>query len=352
MKTVFVVGAGASCEFGFPDGNRLKEEIGNKLGYGSSWGGDRVLMDLAQGFAQESGGEYENELHKVELVGHEIKKSLYLNKSIDHLIHRHRDNPLVEYIAKASIVSAICNYEAKSPLVSNKQKGSSPGGYLEAVKGSWLAYAYQNIVHTCSLNELPDRFQQVTFVVFNYDRCVEKFFFESLKMDYGIANDTACEMLSYLTIIHPYGKVGDLPGMIVGNQGREFGSDVHSYAEAKQLVAEIKTFTEGADQKSDTPKRMHLAIEESERMVFLGFSFLDLNMQLLGEPMTRNREIFATTYGVSKYNESKILSQLATFSDVLNVQPQRCVHLKNLKCADFFREFEKGLGFPYTELCR
>jgi hypothetical protein len=45
----------------------------------------------------------------------------------------------------------------------------------------------------------------VSFIVFNYDRCLEQFLFHALQKLYGLESQEAFAMLTDLRIIHPYG---------------------------------------------------------------------------------------------------------------------------------------------------
>ena len=54
-------------------------------------------------------------------------------------------------------------------------------------------------------------FDNVSFIVFNYDRCIEHFLLFVLQNAYGISDREAGKILvEKLRIIHPYGVVGDI----------------------------------------------------------------------------------------------------------------------------------------------
>jgi hypothetical protein len=52
-------------------------------------------------------------------------------------------------------------------------------------------------------------FDRVSFIIFNYDRCVEYFLRHALQRLYGISEQEASDIVSELHIIHPYGAVDD-----------------------------------------------------------------------------------------------------------------------------------------------
>ncbi len=74
-------------------------------------------------------------------------------------------------------------------------------------------------------------FNNVSFIVFNYDRCVEFFLRNALRVLYGISNNEAQEVVDGLSFVHPYGVVGGVP----------FGATSANYL---QLAYGMKTYTE------------------------------------------------------------------------------------------------------------
>src|SRR6476469_6333049 len=96
-----------------------------------------------------------------------------------------------------------------------------------------------------SRDELPGIFDNLTLIVFNYDRCIEAYFPRALEAYYGISRAEANEVFSRLEIIHPYGLTGGLSPS--GELSAEFGSTDVNLLEVAQS---IKTFSEGlADPK-------------------------------------------------------------------------------------------------------
>ncbi len=110
------------------------------------------------------------------------------------------------------------------------------------------------------------------------------------------------------------------------------------------LVPKIKTFTEGIDPKSSEITQIKDNMDEADRLVFVGFHFHELNMQLIN-PGNRDkrikRECFATAYGISSSDQEAIKE------DVNNLYPGRNTDVKisSSTCSKFFKEHEKGLSF-------
>ena len=79
---------------------------------------------------------------------------------------------------------------------------------------------------------------------------------------------------------------------------------------------------------------------EAERLVFLGFAFHDLNMELIKPGKRINATCYATTYDFSDSNKDAINKQIDSLcSSIVNTE------MANLKCKPFFDEFEKNLAF-------
>ena len=82
----------------------------------------------------------------------------------------------------------------------------------------------------------------------------------------------------------------------------------------------------------------------AERLVFMGFAFHKLNMQLLKPDSEKNSSVFpdcyATTYGISQSDEEVIREQInELYNSKINTRTA------NVRCADFFHEFWRSLAF-------
>ena len=99
------------------------------------------------------------------------------------------------------------------------------GGLLNLCQRSRAAHPERNVSHI---------FDNVDFVIFNYDRCVEHFLINALARSYSVPNADAVFIVDALKILHPYGSIGDLKSV-------PFGIDRLDWVEAAQG---IKTYTE------------------------------------------------------------------------------------------------------------
>ena len=71
----------------------------------------------------------------------------------------------------------------------------------------WFVKFMQMLGRGVSKENIRNIFDRVSFIVFNYDRCLEHFLLHALQQAYGIRRDEAEAILSGVRIIHPYGLV-------------------------------------------------------------------------------------------------------------------------------------------------
>jgi len=109
-------------------------------------------------------------------------------------------------------------------------------------------------------------FDRVSFINFNYDRCVEHFLFHALQKLYTLPEKDAKAIVDNLNIIHPYGIVGD----------GDFGNTSADYV---ALADGIKTYTEQVG-NADVMLSLGAEVARAEAMVFLGFAYHSQNMEL------------------------------------------------------------------------
>jgi hypothetical protein len=180
--------------------------------------------------------------------------------------------------------------------------------------------------------DISNIFDNVSVITFNYDRCIERYLVHSLENYLGL-NATEAELLmSRLTIVHPYGQVGKLPTSTVG--GVAFGERIHS-SKLPAVAAQIRTFTERVE-SDDVLSLMHSLLYEAEVVVYLGFSFGDMNMDLMSLSQSRDRVVYGTSFGISKANqrviEQDILAAMGPDQSLVagvTLEPMTCVDIMN-----------------------
>ena len=248
----------------------------------------------------------------------------------------------MELCGKLGIVKSILNAESSSKL-SNHEPGESRFN-LRGLADTWYVNFLQMLTESVPKDEAASIFDNVGIVTFNYDRCIERFLVQALGDYYDLTEQESEGIVSTLQIIHPYGTVGPLPWQN-RNKGVPFGSTQTDLMEAAKR---IKTFTEGLDD-DDMLTKMRSLIEEAETVVFLGFAFHPMNMELLSPGcMAATKRIFATTLGMSDADESVIEDDIwrmlgldeLDWSDKQSMQPE----MAQATCRIFFQQYFRSLS--------
>ena len=118
-KTVFVIGAGASCEAGLPTGAELRTHIAKALdikfpdGYQQGSGSLSVYEAISE-YCRQSGLRDTGEFLRAAWT---IRDAAPLALSIDNFIDAHRGNKKVELCGKLAIAEVVLHAERKSKLL-------------------------------------------------------------------------------------------------------------------------------------------------------------------------------------------------------------------------------------------
>jgi hypothetical protein len=210
---------------------------------------------------------------------------------------------------------------------------------INAHAEKWFGRFWQAISERVAVSEIDALFKNISFVSFNYDRCLELFLEHAIVNYYGVEETKATELLQKLKIFHPYGTVGSLPwqqgnGDIVG-----FAADDRTdlWAAADRL----KTFTERIEEGEEL-LTMRDAIASAECLVFLGFGFHEQNLSLLRRTSGLPATIYATTMGISKSDQAYLR---AILERIFNGTTADRMRLLDGTCADLFEEYRLSLPF-------
>jgi hypothetical protein len=228
QNSVFVVGAGASKEFGLPVGAELAIKISEKLDivfdrYGRSIvSGDKDLFDNVT----KSHGQ---ELSQYQKAAWLIRDGIILAHSIDDFLDVHRHNERVVNYGKAAIAQCVLEAERASRLFFDRYaeqlQPGSPTINFRNCADTWLVGLMKLLVRGTPHAERARIFDRCTFVIFNYDRCVEHFFIQALQRSYDITSDEAIDILARAKIYHPYGLAGELGDATTTGGMVPFGGD-------------------------------------------------------------------------------------------------------------------------------
>lgn len=347
-KTVIIVGAGASHEVGLPTGQALLDDIQGKVNLIDGNPSCQVVLNSLKFLCDSCPDEYSDKflLNDFCDAGKRMCLALPNSKSIDNFLDTNRGDYCVELCGKLAIVEAILLSERKSALYFDPI-GKNPwiGFGNDKVRKSWFLKFMHELTENCTLGQLPDRLKKISFIVFNYDRCIEHYLFNAFQSTYsGVGPVEAAELMCYLSIVHPYGTVGDLEWYGDGLKVK-FGEEVEP-ERLLELTSSIKTFTESRDETTEDLNLMRKALQESTLVLWLGFAFHPLNLKLLqfednGYHSGRGNH-YATAYGLSDDDIDGVYDNLETLT---GVKRPRVKVVKDLECGGLFIQYGRRLKF-------
>ncbi|THD35063.1 MAG: hypothetical protein E7773_11400 [Sphingomonas sp.] len=315
--TTFVIGAGGSHDFGFPLGEGLRNKITDLLAVDDANTSinvkDPVIAAILKDRAIREAGvnDWTVRLEAYRRAAATIRAGLPYARSIDGYLEGVRDLPDVEFLAKLAIATIILRHEAGSSLVPYTQPAANAADIrakqVAQLTGSWHAQLGQILFDGHTRDTVDGVFERASFVIFNYDRCIEEFLVTALQRRFAIDRGRAVKALARCNIIHPYGQVGaffpDQPGYV------PFGK-LDDQQVLPEVAAGIRTFTEAMEESiADAVKD---CIAAAETIVFMGFGWLAQNMELLGvgNRVTNATKVFATTMGMPKGEVDVVSGQM------------------------------------------
>lgn len=346
INTVFIIGAGASKEANLPTGYELKSIISRLLdirfeGVFNQISGDYIITEAMRIHVRDPDGR-SGDINPYLHEAWHIRDALPQAISIDNFIDAHRDNDKIALCGKLAIVRSILDAEKRSLLYFEKSRIDSNIKFGSLEK-TWYIPFFQLLTENCGKNDLKERFKSITMVIFNYDRCIEHFIHCALQNYYRLSESEAADLVKDINFYHPYGDVGTLP-WANRNGTMAFGAEPQSQ-HLLELSRKIKTFTEGTDPGSSEILEIRKHMGMANKVVFMGFAFHKLNMQLIAPEPVDNRDnsevkCFATTFGISKSDKEVIDEQIKELYRG-NIK----INMTNLSCGEFFTEYWKGLSF-------
>lgn len=342
-RILFIVGAGASSEFGLPVGIGLAQSISELLK--AQRDENRFIFADENLLAQLQQADMHNR-DKIWQAFRLISDGVRLSNSIDDFLDIHRKNPQANLVGKAAIVKAILSAERQSSLYFSHSNIYNKLD-MKRVEDTWLMKFMRMLGRNVPLEEIDTIFKNVSFIAFNYDRCIEHFLFQALQQVYFINEQRAAEILSQLNIIHPYGDVGNLITPL-SQSGVHFGGDSHDLDNENfvELAKRIRTYTEVKD--GEPKENIDIALQDSETWVFLGFAFHEQNLRLLTPGVGHDlKMIYATAYKMSRNDMDVTRVRLLQFFQensraAMNYRIEHGMHT-DLICNDLFDYYTQSL---------
>jgi hypothetical protein len=344
-KTVFVVGAGASKEFDLPVGAELAIKINEKLNVVFDEWGQKIITgdaDLFQNVVRSSKKDSNpNAWQKAAWI---IRDGIVLAHSIDDFLDAHQHNWRVVEYGKAAIAKCILEEERTSTLYFNPNEepripGRSPTIDIKKNNNNWLTGLMRLLVRRTPYAERARILDQCSFVVFNYDRCIEHFFFHAFQNFYDVGPDESADIVNRARIYHPYGMAGLLGSIGAAGNRAPFGASRADYYTIGNTA--LKTYTESVESSE-----IQTAMLEAEKIVFLGFAYHDQNMDVLARLETMDvKPIIGTALQMSDSDVEVTRQQIGGWAKE-GVHSRMIDHVDlrdNLKAADIFTFYSKSL---------
>jgi hypothetical protein len=344
-NTVFIVGAGASAEANLPTGVELTEQIAKLINLHVEMGsrvekGDHRIFDALKALVQNDDGWRNN---KLIASGREVAEAMELAPSIDTFLETHASNREFTLLGKLGIARAISMSERGS-LFASSRDWSTPFRMREVLP-TWYVSLARQLFAGVPVERPAIALENVSFIVFNYDRCLQIFLRRALMEYFRIDLQTAQEIVKSATFVHPYGSLGSpFPGEAAYVA---FGDEDFDLVSASQR---IKTYSETVE--SSTAALIKQMIENAETLVFLGFAFHQQNMNLLETTdqfkirSSAAKRIFATTYNFSESDKNVVANMLKDMylsNDQYPERPDQLVFTHNGKCVDLFSSYWRSL---------
>jgi hypothetical protein len=327
-RTLFILGAGSSAEVGLPIGAGLAAAIRKKMdiqfedGFKPIGDGDLAL------FGQITAPRRQ-ELNAYQMAAWRIRDGIAFAQSIDDFLDQHRTNAYLKQYGKAAIVKTILEAERSSKLYFDAFKDEA----FDPIRlgDTWLMKFMHMLGRGIPTEDVRQIFDNVAFIVFNYDRCLEYFLTNALQKTYGIRAEMAEGIVADLRIIHPYGSVGEAP----------FGFDRADYF---RLGDDIKTYTEQIA-AADVVAQLTAEVERAEAIVFLGFAFHNQNLLMLKPPKPmKPKFVYGTAYKMSDADVEVVTEQIASFFVPIDSRTRARIRLENkLTSAGLFDHYAKSL---------
>jgi hypothetical protein len=274
-KTVFILGAGASCPYHYPSSKKLTESIWVSILNNPQ----RVQLELEK---SEIGYTYD----VFEKFAKELKES-----DVDTIDRWLAINDSYKTIGKICIAREIIKCEYKS---------------LEREKNHWYAELWNNyLFEGCDTPEDVSK-NQVSFITFNYDRSLEYYLHKMLRYSFAqVEKERIFKALQSFKIIHVHGSVGFLEWQCEPGTVTRPYQNTDDWKIAKDVSSGLKIISETQLETHE----YNLASEElkkAQNIIFLGFGYHPENLLRLKFRNSLYSKIYGTAYELNSRDRKRI----------------------------------------------
>jgi hypothetical protein len=329
-RTVFILGAGASCPYNFPTASGLRRSILNETPkrygqYMRGFGTEHAMLKLAHGYPDES-------------IMKQFIESFALSstESIDLFLSR---NPQFVQMGKMAICLAILDAERRSYFRED----------VPERKQDWYFYLYNRLTKGLTGPDSCCGFPQsnIAFITFNYDRSFEHFLFDSILYSFeGMDFEKVRELACRIPIVHVYGQVGGLSWQQAQARVKYGGESVDfSTIDLLRLIQDLYVVHE--ERLNPQLGKAREEITKAERIFFLGFGYAKENLEAIGLPgaLRRHHQIYGTAKGwIMKEIHGLKCDFLLTFQRLADADGERfgarnTVEIQDCDCVQLLRDF-------------
>lgn len=336
-KTVFVLGAGASCPYGYPSGAHL-----------------RKLICLDDGFMKDYKEYLKSDRSEYKIGNVEHFRTTFNKSSIKSIDVFMANNATLVPVGKYIIAFEIFKGEERSSF--HEKAMESKLWYSRECDdpkrdrdfllrkdffqgGDWYLYLYNRIIEgKIGSDALPDFSNgNLAFITFNYERSLEQFFYESLRNSFTeVSEDRIVQSLKQLKILHVYGQIAALKWQ-----------NPNDYVDYKPQIDEsllqraannIRTIYE----EKENPELIEAQklLKQSDETFFLGFGYAPENMEVLGMPgiIPPKCLVYGTAFNLIKEEAERIESAINHGRrQVYNIRPTKIE--SNVDCLMLLRRY-------------
>lgn len=287
-NTVFILGAGTSSDFGFPLGEKLRQEIIQKFiePHSQTY---KDIESIAKVLCGQWPDEFKDYIPAITKFAYQLKHNA--GYTIDEFLERFKESYLL--VGKLAITLILTKYENHNLLYDSD---------------NWYRRIYRQMSQAAEI----DTFHQnkVAFITFNYDRSLEHFLYTSLlNFSEKMTENRVKEIISRIPIIHIYGQLDPLPWQ--DSQGRAYGSSI-TLGQLKKYKENISIIFEKITEKINANFQQAVdLLKEAERIYVLGFGFHPINMERLKLNEIKEKNIIATSHGIDSEQLRSVRNCLA-----------------------------------------
>jgi|LSQX01.1.fsa_nt_gb hypothetical protein len=294
-KILFITGAGASYDFGFPTGQGLINQIINEKWI--SIGEAKLGIDLLE----KDFDDFKNKLRWSN------------TPSIDIFI---ANNPEYADFSKSLIAKIIGEREQKA--------------MEKLFDESWLKYIWFKMIEGCLNIEDFLNNNNAKFLTFNYDRMLE-FFFSMSTMNFfnkETSGMNSVKIFETIPIVHVFGKVGNLPWED-SVKYRLYKDTPGEYLTWEEVGKELRTIYE--TKENERHEEIIEMINDSDEIYFLGFGYNTFNLELLDiDNWADKKYISGSRYEISR-------SELKDINFLHKGKFDNLTIYEHFKCYDFLK---------------